>query len=66
MSIEALQIFGQYGLGGAIGGASLYFLYRIYSCHLTHVIAEQRKTNKLLRILIIGMGKGELLAKEDD
>lgn len=66
MSVELLTIAGQYGLGGALGGSCLWILYRMYSCHLTHVIAEQRKTNKLLRVLIIAMGRGDLLAKEDD
>lgn len=61
-----MTIAGQFGLGGAIGGGCLFLLYRIYSCHLTHVIAEQCKTNRLLCILIIAMGRGEILAKEDD
>lgn len=61
MSADLLTTAGQFGLGGF----AIFILYRIYSCHLIHVIAEQKTTNKLLRVLIIALGKGDLLAKED-
>ncbi|GEM_PF-2639450 len=60
--MDIASIAGQYGLGGF----ALFIIWQLHRKELRTLIREHQKTNHFLRVMVMALGRHDLLEQERD